>query len=126
MENNTHGWILNTDADEWYETRPYVTLPQEHKVNNLTAGVLRGPGKIAVPPLVWAKKDETEAWVFIHLGRGVCVSDSPIHVLQYLSFIGSTHEYLWHKAVDNLRGFQYTTFMLLDSLPTESLGVVDL
>ena len=62
------------DADEWYETRPYVTLSPERMVNSLTAGALRGPGKITVAPLVWARKDETEAWLFIHLGRGVCVS----------------------------------------------------
>ena len=62
------------DADDWYETRPYVQLPPERMANNFSAGALRGPGKIVVPPLVRAKKDETEAWVFLHLGRGVCVS----------------------------------------------------
>jgi len=67
------------DADEWYETRPYATFPAERMVNNFTAGALRGPGKIAVPPLVRTRKDETETWVFVHLGRGVCGHDGVVH-----------------------------------------------
>ncbi|KAF8495340.1 HotDog domain-containing protein [Gautieria morchelliformis] len=67
------------DADEWYETRPYANFPRERMVNNFSAGALRGPGKIAVPPLVRARKDETEAWVFIHLGRAVCGHDGVVH-----------------------------------------------
>jgi len=48
-------------------------------VNNLTAGALRGPGKLALPPLVRARKDETEALVFVHLGRGLCGHDGIVH-----------------------------------------------
>ncbi|KAF8528419.1 HotDog domain-containing protein [Hysterangium stoloniferum] len=66
------------DADEWYETRPYA-MPPERLANHFTGGVLRSPGRIAVPPIVRAKKDETEAWVFIHLGRGVCGHDGIVH-----------------------------------------------
>src|SRR4051812_10739523 len=43
------------DAKEWYETRPYQGFPEERRVNNLTAGALRGPGKLAQPPLIRAK-----------------------------------------------------------------------
>ncbi|THU93997.1 Thioesterase/thiol ester dehydrase-isomerase [Dendrothele bispora CBS 962.96] len=68
-----------SDANEWYETRPYATLPEERRVNSLTAGALRGPGKLAVPPVVWAKRDESEAYVFVHLGRGLCGHDGIIH-----------------------------------------------
>lgn len=67
------------DADEWYEARPYINLPEERRVNNLTAGALRGPGKLAVPPFVRARKDESEAWIFIHVGRGLCGHDGIIH-----------------------------------------------
>ncbi|KIJ56352.1 hypothetical protein M422DRAFT_219492 [Sphaerobolus stellatus SS14] len=67
------------DADEWYEVRPYVGFPEERRVNSLTAGALRGPGRIAVPPVVWCKKDESEAWAFMHLGRGVCGHDGIVH-----------------------------------------------
>ncbi|KAF8148628.1 HotDog domain-containing protein [Crassisporium funariophilum] len=67
------------DAHEWYETRPYQHFPEERRVNNLTAGALRGPGKLAIFPLIRVKKDETESLVFIHLGRGLCGHDGIIH-----------------------------------------------
>ncbi|KAG1776317.1 HotDog domain-containing protein [Suillus placidus] len=67
------------DAHEWYETRPYVNYAEQLRVNSLTAGALRGPGKLALPPLVRARKDESEAVVIVHVGRGVCGHDGIIH-----------------------------------------------
>ncbi|KAF9482936.1 Thioesterase/thiol ester dehydrase-isomerase [Pholiota conissans] len=67
------------DAREWYETRPYQDFPEERRVNNLTAGALRGPGKLALRPLIRARRDESESVVFIHLGRGLCGHDGIIH-----------------------------------------------
>jgi len=67
------------DADEWYETRPYQHYPEERRVNSLTAGSLRGPGKLALWPLIRVKKDESESYVFVHLGRGLCGHDGIIH-----------------------------------------------
>ncbi|KZO94424.1 Thioesterase/thiol ester dehydrase-isomerase [Calocera viscosa TUFC12733] len=64
---------------EYYETRPYVTYPPERAVNSLTAGALRGAGKLAIPPLVFAKKDETHAKIFVHVGRSVCGHDGIVH-----------------------------------------------
>lgn len=48
-------------------------------MNNLTAGALRGPGKLALPALARAKKDESESIVFVHLGRGLCGHDGIVH-----------------------------------------------
>ncbi|VDB92323.1 unnamed protein product [Peniophora sp. CBMAI 1063] len=67
------------DSAEWYESRPYATLREERRVNNLTAGALRGAGRLAVPPVCWARKNESEAYVFIHVGRGLCGHDGIIH-----------------------------------------------
>lgn len=67
------------DADEWYEARPYKRFPEERRVNNLTAGALRGPGKLALIPLVRSKHDESEAVAFIHVGRGLCGHDGIVH-----------------------------------------------
>ena len=67
------------DEREWYESRPYTGLPDEVRVNNLTAGALSGPGKLAVRPLIRAKNDESETWGFIHLGRGLCGHDGIVH-----------------------------------------------
>lgn len=67
------------DSSDWYEVRPYQNFPEERRVNNLSAGALRGPGKLAVLPLVRCKKDDSESIVFIHLGRGLCGHDGIIH-----------------------------------------------
>ncbi|KAI0077515.1 Thioesterase/thiol ester dehydrase-isomerase [Panus rudis PR-1116 ss-1] len=67
------------DADDWYETRPFAHLPEERRVHSLTAGALRGPGKLAVPPIVRAKKDESENVIFVHVGRSVCGHEGIVH-----------------------------------------------
>ncbi|KAI0800459.1 Thioesterase/thiol ester dehydrase-isomerase [Fomes fomentarius] len=67
------------DKDAWYETRPYVNLPEERRVNSLTAGTLKGPGKLAIAPLVRARHDAKENWVFIHVGRALCGHEGVIH-----------------------------------------------
>jgi hypothetical protein len=66
-------------AEEWYETRPYSDFPEERRVNHLTAGVLRGPGKLALRPLMRARKDEKEAVAFVHIGRALCGYDGIVH-----------------------------------------------
>ncbi|CDO72697.1 hypothetical protein BN946_scf184985.g117 [Trametes cinnabarina] len=67
------------DKDEWYETRPYLNLPEERRVNSLTAGALKGPGKLAIPPLVRSRHDHSENWIFIHVGRALCGHEGVIH-----------------------------------------------
>ncbi|XP_006456336.1 hypothetical protein AGABI2DRAFT_195498 [Agaricus bisporus var. bisporus H97] len=67
------------DAKDWYETRPYKNFPEERRVNNLTAGALRGPGKFGCMPVIRAKRDESESCVFLHVGRGLCGHDGIIH-----------------------------------------------
>ncbi len=61
----------------WYETRPHSAgQPSPH---SLTASVLRGPSKLAVRPLIFAREDESEAVVILHLGRSLCGHDGIIH-----------------------------------------------
>ncbi|KAF9527869.1 HotDog domain-containing protein [Crepidotus variabilis] len=67
------------DAKDWYEVRPYQAFPEERRVNHLTAGSLRGPGKLAVYPLLRVKNDETESIIVLHLGRGLCGHDGIVH-----------------------------------------------
>lgn len=69
----------NEDPEAWCETRPYHSLPEEHRVNNLTAGALRGPGRLALPPLVRARRDESEAFILVHVGRSLCGHDGIVH-----------------------------------------------
>ena len=67
------------DADQWYETRPYRDVSEERRVNNFTAGALRGPGKLAITPLVRVRWDERESVIIVHVGRGVCGHDGIVH-----------------------------------------------
>lgn len=67
------------DSADWYETRPYLNYDDVRKANSFTAGALKGPGKLALAPLVRAKRDESESVVFVHLGRGLCGHDGIIH-----------------------------------------------
>lgn len=66
-------------ANEWYETRPYMSVPKEQLANSLTGGALRGPGKLTLPPLVRARKDESEALVLVHLGTALCGHEGIVH-----------------------------------------------
>jgi hypothetical protein len=68
-----------TDPKAWYESRPYQTYPEERRVNNLTAGALQGPGRLALPPLVRARWDESEGFIIVHVGRGLCGHDGIVH-----------------------------------------------
>jgi len=67
------------DASEWYETRPYRDLSEDRKANSFTAGALRGPGKLAFSPLVRVRRDEQEALIFVHVGKGLCGHDGIVH-----------------------------------------------
>ncbi|KAK7440797.1 hypothetical protein VKT23_016875 [Stygiomarasmius scandens] len=69
----------SSSAEEWYESRPYSNFPEDKRLHHLTAGALRGPGRLAIPPLVRARYDESESMVFIHLGRGLCGHDGIVH-----------------------------------------------
>jgi hypothetical protein len=43
------------------EIGPYERFDPQKVHNSLTAGSLRGPGKLATHPMLFAKEDETEA-----------------------------------------------------------------
>lgn len=40
---------------------PYKNFDEAKVANSLTGGALRGPGKLAVPPMAFARHDESEA-----------------------------------------------------------------
>ncbi|KAL0572086.1 hypothetical protein V5O48_009880 [Marasmius crinis-equi] len=87
------------DAQDWYEARPYKYFDEERRVNNLTAGALRGPGKLALPPLVRARWDEKESLFVIHVGRGLCGHDGIIHGGLLATLLDET---LARTAINNL------------------------
>jgi hypothetical protein len=57
-----HVSLLSEDVGRRaHEIGPYARYDPDKIHNSLTAGSLRGPGKLAVPPLVFSKEDESEA-----------------------------------------------------------------
>ncbi|KAG8709881.1 hypothetical protein FRC09_000419 [Ceratobasidium sp. 395] len=69
----------NVRITGWYESRPYKDYPEERRRHALVSGSLRGPGKIALPPVVFAKEDESETLVIVHVGRSLCGHDGIVH-----------------------------------------------
>jgi len=67
------------DASEWYETRPFKGVPEDWRMKHLTAGSLRGPGKLALTPLVRVRKDESESMIITHVGRMLCGHEGIVH-----------------------------------------------
>lgn len=59
------------------EHRPYAATPAGP--HSLSGYALRGPGKFAVPPLVFATHDKTEQVFFMHLGSGLCGHEGVVH-----------------------------------------------
>lgn len=68
-----------TADTRWRASRPHRNFPPDKAVHSLTAGALRGPGKFAVHPLVFVNQDDSEAVIFVHLGRSLCGHDGIIH-----------------------------------------------
>jgi hypothetical protein len=66
-------------APKWIESRPYQNYPEQKLRHHLTAGILRGPSKLAVKPLVFSNRDNSESYIIIHLGRSLCGHDGIIH-----------------------------------------------
>lgn len=58
--------------NKWKEARPYTKYPEERRIHHFTAGLLRGPGRLAVRPLLFSSTDDKEAIIFLHLGRSLC------------------------------------------------------
>lgn len=76
------------DTHQYVMTRPYLKYSREKAQHNLTAGSLRGPGMVAVPPLVFTKTghgaaqlggNEGDSTIVVHLGRSLCGHDGIVH-----------------------------------------------
>lgn len=67
-----------TRLETYYtESRPYAaSVAGPH---SLSASTLKGPGKFAVPPLVFTSRDKKEGVFIMHLGAGMCGHEGVIH-----------------------------------------------
>jgi hypothetical protein len=62
-----------------YMARPYANIPENLRRHSLTAGLLQGPGRMAIPPLLFVRVDEKAITGVIHLGRSICGHDGIVH-----------------------------------------------
>lgn len=58
-------------------SRPYAATPPGP--HSLSAYTLRGPGKFAVPPLVFTTQDKRESVLILHVGDGLCGHEGVVH-----------------------------------------------
>ncbi|KAK6335262.1 hypothetical protein TWF718_010696 [Orbilia javanica] len=67
------------DDPSLIETRPHLDIPTLLRPNVLTAGVLTGPDRIAVPPLVFADGEGKKLFAILHVGEQLCGHPGVIH-----------------------------------------------
>lgn len=64
---------------DFTESRPHLKFPDVVRKNNLSSGVLFGPGKIVVPPLTWNEKGGKTLVSIFYLGDDVCGHPGVVH-----------------------------------------------
>lgn len=62
----------------YVESRPHLRLPETHRKHSLTAGTLRGPGLIPVPPLVFCEEGKKLVSIS-YLGTDICGHIGVVH-----------------------------------------------
>lgn len=61
------------------ESRPHLKIPEALRPTNLTGGTLMGPGKIAVPPLVFGEGQGKSMYSIFYLGEQLCGHPGMVH-----------------------------------------------
>lgn len=61
------------------ESRPHLKMPPSIRAHNLTGGTLMGPGKVTVPPVVFAEEGGKSLVSITHLGEELCGHSGIIH-----------------------------------------------
>ncbi|KAJ8098676.1 HotDog domain-containing protein [Lipomyces tetrasporus] len=61
------------------ESRPHTAAPDHLKEQMLTAGVLSGPGRLSVPPIIWNDAETHELISVVHLGKNLCGHPGIVH-----------------------------------------------
>lgn len=64
---------------DWIESRPHVKIPEEVRQHNLTAGTLAGPDMIAVPPLMFNRKDGGAMYCIFYVGNNLSGHPGIVH-----------------------------------------------
>ncbi len=61
------------------ESRPHLKVPASYRDHSLTSGTLMGPGKVAVPPVVFAEQGGKSLVSIMHLGEELCGHPDIVH-----------------------------------------------
>ncbi|KAI0899394.1 Thioesterase/thiol ester dehydrase-isomerase [Annulohypoxylon nitens] len=65
--------------EEFSEARPHLKIPAAYRDYNLTGGTLMGPGKLVVPPVVFAEEGGKSLVSISYLGDELCGHPGIIH-----------------------------------------------
>lgn len=60
------------DSENWIRRQAYSLVTDEYRVHHLTAGTLRGDGKLGVLPALFQAKDESQVLSVLHVGTSLC------------------------------------------------------
>ncbi|KAJ2967535.1 hypothetical protein NUW58_g10425 [Xylaria curta] len=61
------------------ESRPHMKIPETYRGHHLTGGLLSGPGRIVVPPLVFLEGDGKSMVAISYLGNELCGHPGIVH-----------------------------------------------
>ena len=61
------------------ESRPHLRIPEAQRRNHFTGGVLIGPEKVTVPPIVWTEQGGKSQVTIAYLGADLCGHPGDIH-----------------------------------------------
>lgn len=77
---NNHPLVKSLRKNPAYsESRPHLRFSDTHRSRSLTAGVLSGPGRIVVPPIVFVDEEAKSLVMVCYLGDLVCGYPGFIH-----------------------------------------------
>ncbi|KAF9121294.1 hypothetical protein BGW39_010643 [Mortierella sp. 14UC] len=60
------------DPENWTRRTAYSLVTDDYRVHHLTAGTLRGDGKLGVRPALFQSKDEQQVLSVLHVGSDMC------------------------------------------------------
>ncbi|GAP82537.2 putative thioesterase family protein [Rosellinia necatrix] len=67
------------EREGFCEVRPHMKIPEQYRSHHLTGGVLSGPGRIVVPPIVFAEEGGKSMVAISYLGNELCGHPGIIH-----------------------------------------------
>lgn len=77
---DSHPLVKSLRAEpDFTESRPHMKIPAAWRTQNLTAGTLMGPGKVAVPPFAFNEKGGKSYVQISHVGTDLCGHVGIIH-----------------------------------------------